>query len=100
LIVCIDPPSWGHVAEWLRSGLQSRLVPQHFQGARVVEVGLLLPLRHYMPKPCSAAKLLWFGTCSPAPPILQRKFAEAAFEKCSDKWSKAAEAGGEPKKTA
>jgi hypothetical protein len=25
LITCIDPPSWGHVAEWLRSGLQNRL---------------------------------------------------------------------------
>jgi hypothetical protein len=24
LIVCIDPPGWGHVAEWLRSGLQRR----------------------------------------------------------------------------
>ncbi len=26
LIVCIDPPRWGHVAEWLRSGLQNRLL--------------------------------------------------------------------------
>jgi hypothetical protein len=25
LIACIDPPGWGHVAEWLRSGLQNRL---------------------------------------------------------------------------
>jgi hypothetical protein len=26
LIVYIDPPGWGHVAEWLRSGLQNRLL--------------------------------------------------------------------------
>jgi hypothetical protein len=26
LIVCIDPPPRGHVAEWLRSGLQNRLL--------------------------------------------------------------------------
>jgi hypothetical protein len=25
LIACIDPRQWGHVAEWLRSGLQNRL---------------------------------------------------------------------------
>jgi hypothetical protein len=25
LIACIDPARWGHVAEWLRSGLQNRL---------------------------------------------------------------------------
>jgi hypothetical protein len=25
LSFCIDPPLWGHVAEWLRSGLQNRL---------------------------------------------------------------------------
>jgi hypothetical protein len=25
LIAGIDPPRWGHVAEWLRSGLQNRL---------------------------------------------------------------------------
>jgi hypothetical protein len=24
LIACIDPPRWGHVAEWLRNGLQMR----------------------------------------------------------------------------
>jgi hypothetical protein len=26
LIACIDPPSWGHVAEWLRNGLQNRVL--------------------------------------------------------------------------
>jgi len=31
LIAGIDPARWGHVAEWLRSGLQSRVVSQFDQ---------------------------------------------------------------------
>jgi hypothetical protein len=26
LIACIEPPLWGHVAEWLRNGLQNRVL--------------------------------------------------------------------------
>jgi hypothetical protein len=29
VMLYIDPPPWGHVAEWLRNGLQSPSAPQH-----------------------------------------------------------------------
>lgn len=40
LMACIDPPGWGHVAEWLRSGLQNRLL--RFNSGR--------GLHHFLPR--------------------------------------------------
>jgi hypothetical protein len=42
----IDPRSWGHVAEWLRNGLQSYGFVEQFH-RRILTVGLVS--LHYVP---------------------------------------------------
>jgi hypothetical protein len=36
----IDPRSWGHVAEWLRNGLQNRVL--RFNSGRGLHINLLI----------------------------------------------------------
>ena len=42
-MACIDPPSWGHVAEWLRNGLQNRV--HQFNSGRGLHSNLLISFK-------------------------------------------------------
>jgi hypothetical protein len=42
LMLYINPPSWGHVAEWLRNGLQNRV--HQFNSGRGLHLQPLISL--------------------------------------------------------
>ena len=68
LIVYIDPAHWGHVAEWLRSGLQNRL--HQFNSGRGLHPNLLKNQKTFL---FSSAGRGWL-----LPDLLPFRFLDAA----------------------